>query len=159
MQRANDDVTDHVGTLAHGRADVGAQVTDTEERPSLRLADETHRFRQVSGPFSCLGCSSEAFTPVLIQAREGKIVCVVYRAAVLERFRLEAKPTAAAVHEATAAIFTPKPAADCGPLQHGRNMLKRSGSNPCVRNSFPCAAFVCGNFVADCTTSINFIDT
>ena len=40
MQRANDDVTDHVGTLAHGRADVGAQVTDTEERPSLRLADE-----------------------------------------------------------------------------------------------------------------------
>ena len=40
MQGANDDVTDHVGTLAHGRADVGAQVANAEERPSLCLADQ-----------------------------------------------------------------------------------------------------------------------
>mmetsp|Transcript_23837 Transcript_23837/g.48992 ORF Transcript_23837/g.48992 Transcript_23837/m.48992 type:complete len:234 (-) Transcript_23837:48-749(-) len=40
MQRADDDVADHIGALAHGRTDVRAQVADAEERPSLRLADE-----------------------------------------------------------------------------------------------------------------------
>mmetsp|Transcript_23835 Transcript_23835/g.48982 ORF Transcript_23835/g.48982 Transcript_23835/m.48982 type:complete len:276 (-) Transcript_23835:715-1542(-) len=40
MQRADDDVADHIGALAHGRTDVRAQVADAEERPSLRLADQ-----------------------------------------------------------------------------------------------------------------------
>ena len=40
MQRADDHITDDIGPFAHGRADVGAQVPDAEERPSLRLADQ-----------------------------------------------------------------------------------------------------------------------
>mmetsp|Transcript_10690 Transcript_10690/g.20067 ORF Transcript_10690/g.20067 Transcript_10690/m.20067 type:complete len:351 (-) Transcript_10690:207-1259(-) len=40
MQRAHDHVADDVGTLAHGRANVRAQVADAEQGAGLRLANQ-----------------------------------------------------------------------------------------------------------------------
>ena len=40
MQRADDDIADHIRALAHGSADVRAEVSDAEEGTSLRLADQ-----------------------------------------------------------------------------------------------------------------------